>query len=102
MTVPQIQYSQLKICTKAVQSERNLTNASLVNWSVVAVHSVGHQGLLTSATYNFYPREYIKDLMYKKKNGNTVEPILSGLMTCCRPSDNKKSRIIEVDPKTTC
>jgi hypothetical protein len=33
---------------------------------------------------------------------NTVEPLLSGLMTDCSWPDNKKSWIIEDDPKTTC
>jgi hypothetical protein len=32
---------------------------------------------------------------------DTVEPLLSGLMTGCRWPDNKKSRIIEDDSKTT-
>jgi hypothetical protein len=32
----------------------------------------------------------------------TVEPLLSGLMTGCRWPDNKKSRIIEDEPKTIC
>jgi hypothetical protein len=32
----------------------------------------------------------------------TVEPPLSGLMTGFRWPDNKKSHIIEDDPKTTC
>jgi len=38
-------FKGLKICTKAAQSKCNLTIASLVNGSVVAVHSVGHSGL---------------------------------------------------------
>jgi hypothetical protein len=32
----------------------------------------------------------------------TVEPLLSGLVTGCHWPDNKKSRIIVDDPKTTC
>jgi len=44
-----------------------LTITSLVNGSVVAVHSFGHPSLQTSVTYNFYPWGYITDLIYQEK-----------------------------------
>jgi hypothetical protein len=34
-----------------------------------------------------------------RSSSDTVEPLLSGLMTCCRCLDNKKPRIIKDDPK---
>jgi hypothetical protein len=39
---------------------------------------------------------------YRSTVSNTVERLLSGLMTGCRRPDNKKSRIIEDNLKTTC
>jgi hypothetical protein len=46
-------------------------------------------------------RSFWRPFLLRRLRG-TVEPLLSGLMTGCRWPDNKKSRIIEDNLKTTC
>jgi hypothetical protein len=82
----------------------SLTSPCATTATVKAVLMSWQQYISTDKTkestllYKQFPI-YVSTHIYRGNLANTLEPLLSGLMTGCHWPDNKKSRIIEDDPK---